>query len=61
MQTEFDEIHAAWESFEDEVRQQNPTAYVELEGALDVVKQAVVTRRLVGASLASPPRWSKRR
>jgi high-affinity iron transporter len=46
MQTEFDEIHEAWESFEDEVRQQNPTAYVELEGALDVVKDSLQAKPL---------------
>lgn len=38
MQAEYDEIHEAWESFEDAIREQNPTAYVELEGALDAVE-----------------------
>lgn len=40
MQAEYDEIHEAWEAFEDEVREQDPGAYVELETALDRVKGA---------------------
>ncbi len=40
-QTTYAEIHEAWEGFEDEIRQQSPVAYVELEGALDAVKEAV--------------------
>jgi high-affinity iron transporter len=46
MRAEFDEIHEAWESFEDEVREQNPTAYVELEGALDAVKTSLQAQPL---------------
>ncbi|RME77525.1 MAG: iron permease [Chloroflexi bacterium] len=38
---EYDEIHEAWEGFEDSIRAQSPTAYVELEGALDAVKEAL--------------------
>lgn len=51
MQTEFDEIHEAWESFEDEVREQNPTAYVELEGALDAVKASLQAQPLDPAAV----------
>lgn len=46
MQAEYDELHELWESFEDEVRDQNPTAYVELEGALAAVKAALQARPL---------------
>lgn len=41
MQAEFDEAHEVWETFEGQVREQNSTAYVELEGALDSVKDAL--------------------
>jgi high-affinity iron transporter len=51
MQAEFDEIHEAWESFEDEVREQNPTAYVELEGALDALKASLQAQPLDPAAV----------
>jgi high-affinity iron transporter len=41
MQAEYNEIHELWETFEDEIRQQDTTAYVELEGALHGVKEAL--------------------
>lgn len=41
MRAEYEEIHTAWESFEDEVREQDPGAYVELEGALQLVQDAL--------------------
>jgi high-affinity iron transporter len=41
MRAEYDEIHELWESFEDQVRAQDATGYVELETALDAVKDAV--------------------
>jgi high-affinity iron transporter len=41
MRAEYDEIHALWEAFEDQVRESDPQGYVELETALDRVKDAV--------------------
>lgn len=41
MQAEYNEIHETWETFEDAIREQDPTAYVELEGALHGVKEAL--------------------
>lgn len=41
MQAEYNELHELWGSFEDAVRDQNPTAYIELEGALAAVKTAL--------------------
>jgi high-affinity iron transporter len=41
MQTEYNELHTLWASFEDQIREQDPIAYVELEGALDTVKEAL--------------------
>src|SRR5690349_24220729 len=41
MRAEYEEIHAIWASFEDQVREQDATGYVELESALDAVKDAV--------------------
>jgi len=41
MRAEYDEIHTLWESFEDQVREADPQGYVELETALDRVKDAV--------------------
>ena len=41
MQTEYQEIHERWATFEDQVREQDPGLYVELEAALDGVKIAV--------------------
>ncbi|MEZ4657491.1 MAG: FTR1 family protein [Caldilineaceae bacterium] len=45
-QAEFDESHEAWETFEDAVRDWNPTAYVELEAAFDGVKEALAATPL---------------
>jgi len=42
-QTKYKAIHEAWEGFEDAIREQSPTAYIELEGALDALKEAVQT------------------
>lgn len=52
MQAEFNEIHEAWESFEDQVREQNPTAYVELEGALNALKASLQAQPLDPAAAA---------
>jgi high-affinity iron transporter len=41
MRAKYGEIHEFWESFEDKVRQADATGYVELESALDAVKDAV--------------------
>lgn len=41
MQHEYNEAHELWKSFEDEVSAQNPNGYVAVEGALDVVKDAL--------------------
>lgn len=41
MQAEYEELHEAWEVFEDDVRASDPTAYVELEGALSAVQEAL--------------------
>jgi high-affinity iron transporter len=41
MRTEYEEIDRFWESFEDEVRQQDSVAYVELEGALHGVRDTL--------------------
>ncbi|MFQ5594786.1 MAG: FTR1 family protein [Anaerolineae bacterium] len=49
MQAEYEEIHEAWGVFEDEVRESNPTAYVELEGALSSVKEALQAQPLDSA------------
>lgn len=46
MRAEYEELHEAWEVFEDEVRASNPTAYVELEGALSAVKEALQAQPL---------------
>jgi hypothetical protein len=51
MQAEFDEIHKAWESFEDEVGEQNPMAYIELEGALDALKASLQAQPLDPAAV----------
>lgn len=51
MQAEFDEIHEAWGSFEDKVREQNPGAYVKLEGALDTVKDSLQAQPLDPAAV----------
>lgn len=41
MQAEYEEIHELWEQMEDGIRDQNPTAYLELEVALDAVKDSL--------------------
>ena len=46
MQAEYQELHAIWESFEDQVRAQDPKGYVDLEGALDQIKDAVNAKPL---------------
>lgn len=37
----YDEVHEAWVAMEDGVQAQNPTAYIEIEGALVAVKTAL--------------------
>ncbi|MFN8459269.1 MAG: FTR1 family protein [Anaerolineae bacterium] len=51
MQAEYDEIHEAWKSFEDKIREQNPTAYVELEGALDAIEASLNAQPLDTAAV----------
>src|SRR5215213_7200675 len=41
MRAEYEEIHTLWASFEDKVRDADPQGYVELETALDAIKDAV--------------------
>ena len=41
MQAEYEEIHESWELFENDVKAQDSAAYVELEAALDGVKEVV--------------------
>jgi len=41
MQHEYDELNEKWESFEDALREQNPTTYVEMENALQSVRDAL--------------------
>src|SRR5215213_7013087 len=41
MRAEYEEIHTLWALFEDKVRDADPQGYVELETALDTVKDAV--------------------
>lgn len=41
LRTEWTEIDVTWERIEDQVREQNPGAYVEIEAALDKVESAV--------------------
>jgi high-affinity iron transporter len=41
MRAEYNEIHELWETFEDKVREADATGYVELESALDAIKDAV--------------------
>ena len=52
MQAQYDELHETWESFEDDVRSQNPTAYVELEGALAAVKATLQAQPVDAAAVA---------
>ncbi|HEX9373092.1 MAG TPA: FTR1 family protein [Roseiflexaceae bacterium] len=42
MRAEYEELHAIWGSFEDQVREKDAAGYVEIESALDALK-AVVT------------------
>ncbi|RME47418.1 MAG: hypothetical protein D6791_05890, partial [Chloroflexi bacterium] len=51
MQVEYEELHEAWEVFEDQVRETDPEAYVELEGALSAVKAALQARPLDAAAV----------
>jgi hypothetical protein len=44
MRGEYAEIHAIWESFEDQVRAQDAAGYADIEGALAAIKQAVDTQ-----------------
>ncbi len=53
MQREYAEIHELWERFEDDVRVQNPVAYIELEGALKTVEQALQTQPLDAAAVGA--------
>lgn len=47
MRLEYAEAHELWEKIEDDVRAQNPTAYVELESALDGVKEVLAAESIV--------------
>jgi high-affinity iron transporter len=46
VQAEYAEIHETWESLENEVRQQDSVAYVELEGALHRLEETLHTEPL---------------
>ena len=41
IQAEYQEIHAIWESFEDQVNAQDPKGYLDLEEAIDQIEAAV--------------------
>ncbi|MCB9108209.1 MAG: FTR1 family protein [Anaerolineales bacterium] len=43
IQAEYEEAHDHWETFEDGIRAQNPSAYIEFESALDAVKASLET------------------
>jgi len=51
MLAEYQELHAIWESFEDRVRAQDPQGYVDLEAALDRIKDAVNAKPLDSAAV----------
>jgi high-affinity iron transporter len=51
MRAEYEEIHTLWESFEDQVREADPQGYVELETALDRVKDAVNAQPIDAATV----------
>jgi high-affinity iron transporter len=51
MLAEYQELHAIWESFEGQVRAQDPKGYVDLEEALDRIKEAVNTKPLDSAAV----------
>jgi high-affinity iron transporter len=51
MRTEYDEIHMLWVSFEDQVREADPQGYIELETALDNIKDAVNAQPLDTAAV----------
>jgi len=46
MQHEYSEIHENWGNFEDSVREQDPQLYLELENALDSVKDTVTASQV---------------
>jgi high-affinity iron transporter len=51
MLAEYQELHAIWESFEDQVRTQDPQGYVDIEEALDRIKGAVNAKPLDPATV----------
>src|SRR5262245_12121245 len=51
MRAKYDEIHELWETFEDGVRKADATGYVELESALDAIKDAVDAPSLNSATV----------
>jgi hypothetical protein len=51
MRATYDEIHTQWESFEDQVREKDATGYVELESALDKIKDAVNAQPIDAATV----------
>src|SRR5580765_5725073 len=51
MRAEYEEIHTLWASFEDKVREADPQGYVELETALDTIKDAVNAQPLDSAAV----------
>lgn len=53
MQAAYTEGHEHWETFEDEVREHDPAAYVELEAALDEVKDALAATPVDAKQLAA--------
>lgn len=53
MQHEYAEIEESWQLFEDRVREADPSLYLELEGAVDGVKDAVATEPVDPSSAAT--------
>ncbi len=51
MQAEYEELHEAWEAFEGQVQETDPAAYVELEGALSTIREALQVQPLDAAAV----------
>jgi high-affinity iron transporter len=51
MRAEYEELHAIWGGFEDGVRAQDPEGYINIETALDAVKDAVAAQPLDPAAV----------
>ncbi|HEX5688696.1 MAG TPA: FTR1 family protein, partial [Roseiflexaceae bacterium] len=51
MRAEYEELHTLWEAFEDGVRNQDAAGYVEIEGALAAIKDALASEPLDAAAV----------